>query len=419
MEPRENRLKDEARRGDEEDPLSSFRERFHHPPGTIYMNGNSLGLMSREAEQSLEEMAQQWKELAIRGWTGAPEPWLSVGERLGDKMRPLVGAEPREVVVTGTTTVNIHALLASFYRPRGRRVKILATELDFPSDIYALEGQLRLLHGPGGERHLIKAPSRDGWTVREEDIIDLMTGEVALVFLPSVHYVSGQLMDMERLAGEARSREITVGFDLSHSVGILPHRLSEWGVDFALWCGYKWLNGGPGAAAGLYVNWRHRGLRPLLSGWWGSEKEKQFEMRHEFEPAPGAGAFQISTPAMLSMAPVEGALRVITEAGIEKIREKSLALTGYMMKLSDELLQPRGFTVVTPRQRDQRGGHVALRHARAREITAEMGRRGLVADFRPPEVIRVAPSPLYSSFGDVYRSAVIMASIAEQMEHQG
>lgn len=405
-----------ARQLDQADPLSSFREEFHLPPDTIYLNGNSLGLMSQKAQAALEAATEEWRDLAVRGWSSAPRPWLETGERLGREMEGLLGADPGEVVVTGTTTVNIHALVASFYRPQGPRSRILATALDFPSDIYALEGQLVLRHGPWGKELLVKAPSPDGWTVREEDIISLMTEEVALAFLPSVHYGSGQLMDLERLSGEAGERGIILGLDLCHSVGVMPHHLSEWGVDFALWCGYKWLNGGPGAPAGLYVSSRHQEIEPRLPGWWGYLKEEQFLMRHQFRPAAGAGGFQISSPPILSAAPLEGALSVTGRAGIGRIREKSLGLTGFLMELHDRRLEPLGFSLVTPREEKRRGGHVALSHPRAWEVNREMDRRGVVADFREPSVIRLAPSPLYTSYTQLCQAVDIIEEAARSLE---
>ena len=256
--------RERARELDAADSLARFRERFHLLPGKIYMDGNSLGLMPKDSETAILTALDQWKTLGIDGWMSADPSWFTLGERLGAMMAPLVGAEPDEVVVTGTTTVNQHALVATFYRPEGDRRKIVATELDFPSDIYALQSQI-LLHGGDPDRDLVRVPSRDGRTIDEADVIAAMTDDVALVLMPAVLYRSGQLLDIERIAAAARERGIVAGFDCAHSVGAVPHRFDEWDVDFAFWCSYKYLNSGPGSAGALYVNRKHFGerARPL------------------------------------------------------------------------------------------------------------------------------------------------------------
>ena len=264
---------------DAADQLAGFRDRFYVPEGTVYLDGNSLGLLSRDAERTALAALEHWKTLGIDGWMRAEPDWFTIGERLGAAMAGLVGAEPDEVVVTGGTTVNLHALVSTFYAPRDGRRAILATELDFPSDVYALQSQIAL-RGGDPERDLRRVASRDGRTVEEDDLIAAMLDEVALVLLPSVFYRSGQLLDMERLTAAAHERGIVIGFDCAHSAGVVPHELSRWGVDFAVWCSYKYLNAGPGAVGALYVNRRHAGLRPALSGWWGYDKSRQFDMVH-------------------------------------------------------------------------------------------------------------------------------------------
>src|ERR1043166_5704214 len=227
---------------DRVDPLAAFRERFHVQPGRIYLDGNSLGLISREAEQAVMRVMAQWKEHAIGGYSlPPPDSWYYMGEELGALMAPLVGAAPDEVVATGTTTVNLHALLAAFYRPRGARRRIIATELDFPTDVHAFQSQIAL-HGGDPAAELVCVPSRDGRIIEEDGIIEAMDDSVAVAVLPSVLYRSGQLLDIARLTTAARDRGIIIGFDCSHSVGVVPHRLGEAGVDFAVWCGYKYLN---------------------------------------------------------------------------------------------------------------------------------------------------------------------------------
>src|SRR5205823_2830366 len=261
---------------DRADRLAPFRDRFYLPSGQLYFDGNSLGLLSRDAEAAVLRVLGEWKGLGIDGWLGAPTPWYYLGEELGKLTAPLIGAAPDEVVVTGATTVNLHNLVATFYRPEGKRRKIVATALDFPSDVYALRSQLAL-RGADPEADLVLCGSRDGRTIDEADIVAALTDEVALLLLPSVLYRSGQLFDIAGLTAAAHARGIVAGFDCCHSIGAIPHRFDDWGVDFALWCNYKYLNNGPGGTAGLYVNRRHFGTTPGLAGWWGSHKERQFD----------------------------------------------------------------------------------------------------------------------------------------------
>lgn len=409
-----------ALRLDAEDPLASFRDRFYHIPGVIYMDGNSLGLLSRDAEETLLRVLDEWKRLGISSWTKGEIPWVWYGERLGALEAKLVGAEPEEVVVAGSTTVNLHTLVATFYRPEGRRTKILADELNFPSDLYALAAQIRL-KGGDPDRDLILVRSRDGRTIDESDIVDAMTDEVALALLPSVYYRSGQLLDMEGLTAAAHDRGIVIGFDCSHSVGVVPHRFDEWNIDFAFWCNYKYMNGGPGSTASLYVNRRHFGAWPGLAGWWGHDRATQFDMKIEFTPARSAGAWQIGTISMLSSAPIEGAARLTLEAGMENIRRKSLRITGYLMFLVDELLSrpPYNFSIGTPREPERRGGHVAVEHpTEAFRIAEALKARGVLPDFRPPNVIRLAPIPLYTSYHDVWRVVQHLKEIIDNREYE-
>lgn len=403
---------------DAQDPLRAFRARFFVQPDRVYLDGNSLGLLSRDAEAALLDALDAWKRHAIEGWTSGEQPWFSIGEELGALQAACLGAQPAEVVATGAITVNLHSLVAAFYQPQRRRTKILATALDFPSDVYALQSQVRL-RGLDPAEHLVLVPSRDGRTVAEDDVIAAMTDEVALAVLPSVLYRSGQLLDLERLTRAAHGRGILIGFDCAHSAGSVPHRLHDWDVDFAFWCTYKYLNGGPGAVGGLFVHQRHFGTRPALAGWWGEDKARQFDMSHTFEPAAGAGAWQISTPSVLGAAPLYGALRLLNEAGIERIRAKSLRLTDYLLFLADALLAqaPYGFTVGTPREHARRGGHVALEHPEALRLSKALRARGVVPDFRPPNVIRLAPVALYTTYAELWRTVETLRQVVERGEH--
>jgi len=400
---------------DEDDPLRQFRERFYVPPGTTYLDGNSLGLLSREAERSVFDALESWKTQGIDGWLAADPPWFTLGEQLGAKMAPLIGAAPESVVVTGSTTVNLHQAIGSFYRPAGRRRKILATGLDFPSDVYAMQSQIRL-RGGDPERDLILVPSRDGRTISEDDLIAAMTDEVALTMLPSVLYRSGQLLDIPRLTTAAHEVGIAIGFDCAHSVGAVPHRFDEWGIDFAVWCTYKHLNSGPGGIGALYVNPSHFGTVPALAGWWGFRRDRQFEMAHEWDGAEHAGAFQIGTIPLLSSAALLGSLAIFEEAGIEAIRAKSLAQTDFLIALIEGLglcNAPYNYRIGTPRNHAQRGGHVAIEHDEAIAISLALKQKRFIVDFRKPDVVRLAPIALYTTFHEVWKVAHALREIID------
>ncbi|MFD0620246.1 kynureninase [Paenibacillus sp. GCM10027629] len=402
---------------DEEDSLAHFREEFYLKPGSIYMDGNSLGLLSKRAERTLLESLEDWKEHGIDGWTQGKHPWFFMAEELGEKLAPLVGGSAEEVIVTGSTTVNLHQLVSTFYTPEGKRTKILADELTFPSDIYALQSQLRI-HGYDPDTHLIRVKSRDGRFLEEDDIIEAMEETVALILLPTVLYRSGQILDIKRLTDEAHRRGIVIGFDACHSVGSIPHSFNEWDVDFSFWCNYKHLNGGPGGVGGLFVNRKHFGRMPGLAGWFSSAKEKQFDMEHTLTPALSAGAFQIGTPHVLSVAPLIGSLEIFTEAGIENIRQKSLKINQYLMDLIDSELADLGFVIGTPREDARRGGHVSLEHIEAARICKSLKENGIIPDFRAPNIIRLAPVALYSSFEEVWEVVQILKKIMAEKQYE-
>ncbi|WBL16981.1 kynureninase [Sutcliffiella sp. NC1] len=395
---------------DQHDNLAHFREEFYIKENSIYLDGNSLGLLSKRAEKSVLNLLESWKQLGIDGWTQGENPWFYLSEDLGGKMAPLVGGKPEEVIVTGSTTVNLHQLVSTFYQPQGDKTKILADELNFPSDIYALQSQLHL-KGFDPAEHLTQVKSRDGHTLLEDDIIEAMTEEIALILLPGVLYRSGQILDMKRLTMEAHKRGIVIGFDLCHSIGSIPHQLSDWEVDFAFWCNYKHLNGGPGGVGGLYVNQKHLGQKPGLAGWFSSRKDKQFDMEHTLTPAEDAGAFQIGTPHVLSVAPIIGSLEIFAEAGIKNIRRKSLQLTQYMMDLIQHELRDFEFTIQNSLEDEKRGGHLYLEHKEAARICKALKAEGIVPDFRNPNGIRLAPVALYNTFEEVWNSVQILKTI--------
>ncbi|PJW20170.1 kynureninase [Geobacillus thermodenitrificans] len=406
-----------ARKLDQEDPLRHFRDEFYLPPNSIYMDGNSLGLLSKRAEKTLFTILQDWKLLGIDGWTKGTYPWFDLSEKIGAMLAPLVGASPEEVIATGSTTVNLHQLFSTFYQPEGKRTKILADELTFPSDIYALQSQLRI-HGYDPSTHLIRVKSRDGRFLEEEDIIAAMSEDVALVVLPTVLYRSGQILDIQLLTDEAHKRGILIGFDACHSIGAIPHSFSEWGVDFAFWCNYKYMNGGPGCVAGLYVHRKHFGLAPGLAGWFGSKKDKQFDMEHTFTPSLTAGAYQIGTPHLLSLAPLIGSLEIFQEAGIERIRQKSLQLTNYFMYLIEQELSHFGFIIGNPKDDVRRGGHISLEHEEAARICKSLKENGVIPDFRAPNIIRLAPIALYTSYEEVWNVVQIMKKIMQEKQYK-
>jgi kynureninase len=389
-----------AQRLDAEDALSGYRRRFYIPDGAIYMDGNSLGLLSREAETAVLRLLDSWKRLGVEGWLQADPCWFTLAEELGKGLASVIGSAPEETVAVNSTTVNLHQLLATLYRPEPERYQILCDALIFPSDLYAIESHLRL-RGLDPKTAIVRVRSRDGYTLEEADIEAAMTGAVALAVLPGVLYKCGQLLDMRRLTAAARARDILIGFDCSHSIGAVPHQLSAWGADFAFWCSYKYLNGGPGAVGGLYLNRRHAHRFPGLVGWFGSDKSRQFDLDMQMTPAQGAGALQIGTPHLLSMAPLCGSLHIFQEAGIEAVRKKSLRLTDYLMWLAERELAPLGVRIATPRAPNRRGGHVALLHPEAMRICMALRREGVIPDHRPPDIIRLAPAALYVSFEEV------------------
>jgi kynureninase len=387
-----------ADKGQQIDLLEHFKKEFYQSENQLYMDGNSLGLMSKRAETKLMEVMDSWKTYGIDGWTEGDYPWFTLAEELSARIAPLVGALPHEVMVTGSITSNIHQMLSTVFKPTESRFAIAVDELNFPSDIYAVESHLRL-RGLNPETALRKVRSRDGYTLALEDVLEQLTEDVAVLLLPSVLYRSGQLLPIREITEAAHRKGILVGFDLAHSIGALPHDLHDAGVDFAVWCHYKYMNSGPGGTGGLYLHERHHGLLPGIAGWFGSDKTKQFDMSHSFAKAEGAGAYQVGTPHIFSMAPLLGSIEMFEEAGIETIRQKSLQLTRLLRELVAEQIPE--LEDVTPKSDEERGGHIALAHNEAARICKALKDAGVVPDFRAPNIIRLAPVALYTSFKDV------------------
>jgi len=415
----EDETRARARERDASDPLAGFRERFDVPE-EYYMDGNSLGPISESAESSLERAVEEWRDLGVRGWTDAENDWFHYGERLGDKLAPLVGARDGEVVVADSTTMNIHKLVGSFLDARDddQPPSVLVNELDFPTDHYAIAAQLRQ-RGLDPDEHLHRVPSADGRTITVDAVADALEAhDVGIVFMPSVLYRSGQLLDVDAITELAHDHGAYAGFDLAHSVGVVPHDLHAVGVDFAVWCSYKYLNAGPGAIAGLYVHEDHDDVAPSLPGWWGNDKETQFDMALEFDPAPDAGRFQTGTVPVLSAAPLDGALDVVHDAGIDRVRENSVRLTDYLVDLVDDRLAPYGAEVGTPRDPERRGGHVAIEHPEAYRVSEALRDRGVVVDYRQPDVVRVCPAPLYTSYEDVHDVVAILEDVLDDRTYE-
>ncbi len=394
---------EEAHQLDAADPLANFVDRFYRRENIQYMDGNSLGLLSKDAEAATIEALEQWKHYAVDGWGHPDTDWLHMPERLGAMTAELIGAKPEECVVTGQTTVNLHALLATFY-PREGRPRLLADTANFPSDLYALANHVTL-HSANPDGLSLISPRSDGW-IYEEDVMERLSEDVSLLLLPSVWYQSGQLASIPRLTEAAHAKGILVCFDLAHSIGVVPHHLHEDGVDLAVWCNYKYLNGGPGTIGGLFVHERHHGTAPLLSGWFGSDKARQFEMSIPMVPAHSASAWQISTPSIIAAAAVQAGLSLTLEAGLSQLRAKSLQLTDYLMTLLDEkIIRTTGEGQLgTPRQPSRRGGHVAFYHPEAAALSRALRANQVIPDYRPPNTLRFAPVPMYTRFIDVWKT---------------
>jgi kynureninase len=413
---------DFARQLDAEDPLRHFRERFHLPLGPdgkplIYLAGNSLGLMPKSARQIVEQELDDWAKLAVDAHLDGATPWYSYHETLREPMARLVGARPNEVICMNSLTVNLHLMMATFYRPTQSRNKILMEEPAFPSDTYAIKSQI-VHHGFNPNEALILVRPRDGeFVVRQDDIetaIEKHSEQIAVVLIGGVNFFTGQLFDIEKITSAARNRGCTVGFDLAHAIGNVPLELHNWNVDFAVWCSYKYLNAGPGAVAGAFVHERHATNRelPRLAGWFGNDPATRFRLHlePEFIPVPSADGWQISNPPILSMAPLRASLAIFDEAGgMEALRAKSLKLTGYLQFLLSEP-DGRKLFVITPNERAARGCQLSiLVHENPKELFRKLEAAGVKCDFREPNVIRAAPTPVYNTFHEVWRFAKILS----------
>lgn len=365
------------------------RNRFLLPAGA-YLDGNSLGAVPRVAKLQIKKRLEEWQYQGVNAW----EAWFHLAERLSPSLAKLIGAVPTEVITTGSISSNLHALLATFYKPKAGRKNILVTALDFPTDVYVANSWAKRAKGK-----LCKVPSRDGQTLHPEDIAASLTDDIAVAVLPTVLYRSGQLLDIETITALAHEKGIIIGWDAAHSIGAVPHHFHDWQVDFAVWCSYKYLNAGPGAPGGLFVHQHHFKETPGLPGWWGNHKDSQFEMAHDFRPAEGAGAYQMGTPSILALAALEGSLQIFDELGIETIRKRSLELTQHFIDLVDTHLPE--MIVRTPREPQQRGGHVVLEHPEAKRLNIALRQHQVIPDYREPNLLRFAPTALYNNETDI------------------
>jgi kynureninase len=406
--------------------LRAFASEFHHPYDgagrkLVYLSGHSLGLQPKTASAYVEQELADWKRLGVLGHFDGARPWLSYHERAAAALARLVGALESEVVAMNSLTMNLHLMMVSFFRPDARRNKILLEATAFPSDRYAVTSQLAF-HGLDEARHLIEIEPRPGEGIlRTEDLIAGIEREgdrLALVLLPGVQYLTGQALDLPPLIAAARRAGAVVGLDLAHAIGNTINALHDWEVDFAVWCSYKYLNAGPGAIGGCFVHERYANDFdvPRFAGWWGHDKTARFLFEADFNPIPGAQGWQVSNPPILSMAPLLASLEIFDRAGLQDLREKSVALSGFLEQLIERNLAGQ-IEVITPRSAQARGCQLSLRirrsAAEAKRIHQRLQADGVIGDWREPDVLRLAPTPLYNSFSDVF-SAVEALSAALQ-----
>ena len=401
-----------ARSLDEQDPLALFRAEFDMPEdrdgrSNVYVCGNSLGLRPKIAVDYVNEVMADWARLGVAGHMHARRPWMAYHRQATAGFAELTGADEQEVVAMNTLTVNLHVMMASFYRPDDKRYKIVVESTAFPSDYFAVTSQLGM-HGHDPDDALIEWQPREDERLYTEDleqILERQGDEIALLLLPGVQYYTGQVLDMAAVCRMARDAGCMIGLDLAHAIGNVPLSLDEWGPDFAAWCTYKYLNAGPGAVAGAFVHRRHLdgNGRAHLAGWWGHDESTRFKMAHRFEPAPGAERWQLSNPPILAIAPIIASLSIFREAGMDALRKKSLLQTAYLKFLLDKDFSGQVDTI-TPF--DARGCQLSLvitdDRLNARGVFEALESLHVTGDWREPNVIRVAPVPLYNSFEDIY-----------------
>ena len=412
---------DFAREMDDKDPLREWKKSFYHPrtadgSDCIYFCGNSLGLQPVSARESVERVMHQWETLGVEGHFHGEEPWVPYHEQLAPAMARIVGAGEHEVVLMNSLTVNLHLMLVSFYRPIPGRSRILIEKNAFPSDQYAVKSQIRF-HGFSAVDSLLEiSPRRGEKQIRTEDILRTIQDQgdgIALVMMGGLNYYTGQVYDMKRISEAARAKGCLVGFDLAHAVGNVKLALHDWGMDFAVWCTYKYLNSGPGGIAGAFVHERHHkeGALPRFAGWWGHDKKTRFLMDDRFVPIPTAEGWQLSCGPILLEASLRASLEIFDRVGMENLVEKSRKLTGYLEYLIGKIKTDK-IEIITPANPDQRGCQLSVRvRGSDKGLFNRLRERGVITDWREPDVIRVAPTPLYNSFEEVYRFVNILREV--------
>ncbi|HVK47650.1 MAG TPA: kynureninase [Pseudobacter sp.] len=413
-----------AKQADQQDPLAQFRERFLIPQmngkDTVYFTGNSLGLQPKTTKAYIQQELDDWAAYGVEGHFHAKNPWFSYHEIFPEKVSKIVGALPEEVVVMNQLTVNLHLLMVSFYRPTKQRFKIICEAKAFPSDQYAIETQLKF-HGYSLQDALVEIAPREGeHTMRTEDIltaIETHKDSLALVLFGGVNYYSGQVLDMKTITEATHKAGAIAGFDLAHAAGNIPLELHNWEVDFACWCSYKYMNSGPGGVAGAFVHQKHLGNKelPRFAGWWGHTKETRFLMQPGFDPIPTAEGWQLSNAPVLSMAAHKASIDIFDEAGMPALVKKGRAMSGYLQFIINEMnaaADQKVVEVITPASEAERGCQVSLLMlVRGKEIFKTLMERGVIADWREPNVIRIAPVPLYNRFEDVYLFGQIIKEV--------
>lgn len=411
-----------ATKADHDDELNAVRDRFHFPvtegKKCLYFTGNSLGLQPKSTKEFVDQELSDWAAFGVEGHFHSKRPWYAYHEFLTDKTAKLVGAQPDEVVVTHSLTTNLHLLMVSFYRPTKERYKIICEAKAFPSDQYALESQVKF-HGFDPEQAIVEVHPREGESkIRNDDIIAKINecgNELALVMIGGVNYFTGQVFDIPRITSAGHTVGAKVGWDLAHAAGNVILKLHDWNVDFAAWCTYKYLNSGPGGVSGIFVHHRHVTNKnlPRFAGWWGHDKETRFLMEKGFDPMPTAESWQLSNAPVLSMAAHLSALTIFDEIGMEKLRHKTIRLSGYLEFLIDEISSELNVNleILTPRNWEERGCQLSIvAHGYGKKLFEKLMTEGVIVDWREPNVIRMAPVPLYNSFEDVYRFGQILKS---------
>jgi kynureninase len=407
-----------AQQLDAQDELSHYREAFifpqHNHKNVIYFTGNSLGLQPKSARKYVNEIMDDWANLAVEGHFHAQKPWWDYQERFAEPLSKIVGAKPSEVTVMNTLTVNLHLLMVSFYRPTKKRYKIICEEKAFPSDQYMLQSQVRF-HGYDDDAIIEIKRREDEHNIRLEDIISKINEvgeELALVLFGGVNYYTGQVFDMKAITQAGHENGAIVGFDLAHAAGNIQLELHNWKVDFAAWCSYKYMNSGPGNASACFVHEKHHDSNlPRFAGWWGHNKERRFKMEPEFDPVLGADGWQVSNLPVLSLAPYLASVEMFAEVGMEKIIRKRNHLTAYLEFILHQIdIEVKGnFEIITPSNQDERACQLSVfLHGEGRPLFDYLMQNGVVVDWREPNVIRLAPVPLYSSYEDLFNFGQIL-----------